>query len=287
MPPTTTISTPAGRRGPGPGRHYRVYPAEIRATKEGDGSSFEGYCAVLHGIDEYGTIMAKGCFDRDIEGFRARGFVGGLNHNWSDPIGKIEDAQVDDKGLKVKCSVVDTTHGLDVRKLLKAGVVRSLSFGFDDLEKRWLDREDDVWAYWASCGYTPRPEDEERCKKGALLFTRLKVYEASPVMAPGNIHADITDVRADSDGSDPGRTYQSLENHVLTVQAAVEDLALRIEQLAALRASDGRSLPPERRAVLRSIRDRLDRAMTACQPLPTAAEVASLRREAFHFTLLK
>jgi len=123
------------------------------------------------------------------------------------------------------------------------------------------------------------PKIAERAKKLGLEDF---VYEASPVMVPGNQYADITEVRTD-DSADylPNRQtgYQSLETHLLTVRAAVATLADRIEQLAALRASDGRSLPPERRAILHSIKDRIDRALTACQPRAQASEVMSLRRE--------
>jgi len=285
MPPTTTFAPAPARRESGPGcRHYRVYPAEIRADKKPDGSYFEGMCAVYHAIDDYGTIMGKGCFDRDIDYFRKNGFIGGLNHNWNDPIGTPDpESGPNEHGLRVVCSnVLDTEHGLTVRKLLKAGVCKKLSLGFGDLEKRWLDKEEDVRSYWQAAGYMPRPSDEEACKRGALLFTRIKVYEASPVMVPGNQYADITEVRTD-DSADylPNRQtgYQSLETHLLTVRAAVATLADRIEQLAALRASDGRSLPPERRAILHSIKDRIDRALTACQPRAQASEVMSLRRE--------
>ena len=66
--------------------------------------------------------------------------------------------------------MLDTQHGQDVRKLLKAGVIRKMSFGFQDLDKRWLDQREDVERYWDSVGYEPDEEDKERCRKRCPAF---------------------------------------------------------------------------------------------------------------------
>jgi HK97 family phage prohead protease len=278
-------------------RHLRSYPTEYREKSDDPNGSFEGYAACLNSIDEYQTIMSVGAFDRDLPFFRERGFCGGLNHRWDSPIGRPISAEVDERGLKVHCKLIDTPHAREVREMLKQKVCQSMSFGFDDLERQYLDDEKSVMSYWAGCGYEPSEQDLDRCKRGALLFTRVKIFEVSPVMVPGNQNADVTSVRADEpgettheEGQEPTRLavraggFLTLDEHFRTVQAAVDSLSDRIEQLAALRASDGRQLPPERRAFLRNLRDRLDQALAACQPKPTAAEVAQLRRDLFLLT---
>jgi HK97 family phage prohead protease len=314
--------------------HYRTLGFQIRSVDEKDGSYFEGYCAVLNNIDEYGTIMGRGAFDRDIAYFRDNGFIGGLNHNWDSPLGTPnEKTMPDEHGLFVGANVIDTAHGQDVRKLLKARVIKKLSFGFEDLDKRWLDQREDVERYWDSVGYAPTDEDKERSKNGALLFTRLKVYEASPVMSAGNTSAGITAVRGrlrgddDDSGDDDDnemsvcqqddgkwyvkkkggktarvkyepadgfetkkeadelmaackpRSFLDFETHSLSARDAVEEFCGRAEQLSALRLTQGRALAPERRAILRQIRDRADRALAACQPRASRSDVANLRRE--------
>jgi hypothetical protein len=197
-----------------------------------------------------------------------------LNHNWDEPIGKPDEAVTDSHGLMVGADIVDTAHGMDVRKLLKAGVIRAMSFGFEDVKKEFLDQPKDVVKYWGSVGYEPSDEDQALSKHGALLLTRLKVYEASPVMAPGNDRANITEVRAE-----PDKDYSTFELMSLAVRDAVIDLCVRAEQLAELRAQDGRSLSPERRAIIREIRDRAESALAACQPKASLRDVAVLRRE--------
>ncbi len=307
--------------------HYRTLGFDLRSVDEKDGSYFEGYCAVNNNIDSYGTIMGRGCFDRDFAFFRNDGFIGGLNHNWDQPLGVPNDkTKADDTGLFVGSNVVDTSYGMDVRKLFKAKVIKKMSFGFEVLDKRFLDQREDVERYWDSVGYAPSDDDKELSKNGALLFTRVRVFEASPVMAPGNDRADITEVRArlfrdddDSGDDDDGemsvckegerwyvkkkgkltpkegcetkseaeelmaackpRSFTDFETHALSARDAVEEFAARAEQLSELRLSQGRSIAPERRAILRQIRDTADRALAACQPRASRADVAQLRRE--------
>jgi HK97 family phage prohead protease len=264
--------------------HYRTLGFDVRSVDEKDGSYFEGYCAVHNNIDSYGTIMGRGCFDRDFGFFRDNGFIGGLNHNWDQPLGTPNGkTKADDHGLYVGANVLDTTYGMDVRKLFAAGVIKKMSFGFEDLDRRYLDQREDVERYWDSVSYAPSDEDKDLSKNGALLFTRVRVFEASPVMAPGNERADVTEVRAD--GSDGPREYTTFESHSLAARDAVEAFCVRAEQLAELRLHDGRSLAPEKRAILRQIRDRAERALAACQPRANRADVAALRRELFDFDI--
>ena len=75
------------------------------------------------------------------------------------------------------------------------------------------------------------------------------------------------------------RAFLDFETHSLTARDVVEEYCLRAEQLAELRLGQGRSLAPERRAILRQIRDRADRALAACQPRASRGDVARLRRE--------
>jgi HK97 family phage prohead protease len=284
--PAPPKSKGKGRAGRSGRTHYR--DLAFRATKtEPDGSYFEGYCAVHYGIDEYGTIMGgPAAFREDLPLFEREGFLGGLNHDWDNPIGSPGVVRLDDHGLFVGGNVLDTAHGLDVRKLLAAGVVKKLSFGFDVLQQRWLEEPEDIEEYWRTVGYQPSDEDRDRARRGALLFERIRVFEASPVMVPGKGNADITAVRSD-DGSadDPGSLHLTLESHALAVRDAVNAYCDRLVQLAGLRAAQGRSLAPDRTAGLREIRDRAAAALDACRPRASKADVAALWRELFDLDL--
>lgn len=254
-------------------RQHRTYPLELRAGTKPDGSYFEGHCAVFNSIDCYGSIMAPGAFARTLPAFLERGFIGGLNHDWDHPIGRPKLAREDDKGLFVGADVLDTEHGMEVRKLLASGVCKMLSFGFEPTAKRYLERADDVKAYWAGNGYVPTEQDAERSKYGAVLYTDIDVYEASPVMLPGNDLAEITAVRGEP------RAGVTLDEHLRTALAAVEGIADRVTQLAGLRARDGRAVAPERRALLRKMKDLVEGALAASEPMADPADVLKLRAE--------
>lgn len=175
-------------------KHVYV-PFELRKASE-DGSEFDGHGSTFYKIDDYGSIFDVTAFDETIEFFLSSGFIGGLNHDWLEPIGKPLEARVDKIGLWLKARISDTARGRDVRTLIKDGVIRGLSIGFRTSAYEWLDTEEDVQSYWKKHGYTPDAEDLVRCRYGALLKTKVQVYEVSPVTVPSNSAATITDVRS-------------------------------------------------------------------------------------------
>lgn len=180
---------------------FKTFPFELKASS-GDGSEFSGLVSVFHNIDSYGEIVDDGAFDADLPDFMAEGFIGGLNHNWDSPIGTPQKGtKVVSNGLHLVGSVIDTTHGLDVRKMLKAGVVKKLSIGYKTMGLTELEDEDAVKAYWEQKGYTPNAQDIARSARGAVVLTRLKLYEGSPVTVPANDLAMITAVKAARDAA--------------------------------------------------------------------------------------
>lgn len=261
-------------------RTHRTFGLEVRSTQP-DGSSFEGYCTVFNSVDAYGTIMARGCVDKHLEYFRSNGFLAGLNHDWDHPAGSIDSAEVDGKGLKVKASIIDTASGCDLRKIMAAGICKKMSFGFDILSRTYLEKPEQVEEYWRSVGYSPSSDDQANCKYGAVLINEVKIYEASPVMVPGNDQADITAVRADGTiGPMP------LESHLLAVRDTVDELCDRLEKVAEMRSKDGRSLSPDKRAQLSAIQARIDKATAACQPVPKVDPLGKFRLELLQYQSL-
>lgn len=261
-------------------RTHRTFGLEVRATKP-DGSSFEGYCTVFNSIDSYGTIMARGCVDKHLEFFKTNGFLAGLNHNWDQPAGSIDFAEVDSKGLKVRASIIDTASGCDLKKIMAAGICKKMSFGFDILSRTYMEKPEQVDEYWRSVGYSPSSDDQANAKCGAVLINEVKIYEASPVMVPGNEGAGITAVRADGTiGPLP------LESHLSTALDTVDELCVRLEQIAEMRARDGRSLSPDKRARLAAIQKRIEQASAACQPVAKSDPLGKFRAELLMYQTL-
>lgn len=176
---------------------HRVVPFEIKSS-EPDGSSFTGYAACYNNVDAYRHILAPGCFNDSLSDFiHNDGFIGGMNHNWDEPVGRPTDVKEDANGLMVTGSVVETAHGKDVRILLSQGIVRKLSIGFMIKGHEYLEDADAVKEYWKSNSYKPSAQDEAMSKYGALLVTKGVLKEASPVMFPANDRADIIGVKSE------------------------------------------------------------------------------------------
>jgi len=198
----------AGR--PEDGIELKSLPFEVKAFDESKGS-FAGHGAAFHNICFWGDILARGCFADTLETFLAEGFIGGINHDWSEPIGRPTAAREDEVGLYVEGVISDTAKGRDTRTLLKDGVIRSLSIGFRATNWVKLMTEEAVHEYWAEAGYTPNELDLARmrqaCKSadgeeadwyrpGVRLIKALTLIEVSPVAVPANARATITDAKS-------------------------------------------------------------------------------------------
>jgi HK97 family phage prohead protease len=169
---------------------------DIKGTS-GDGSTGEGIGAAFHNVDTYREIIAPGSFTSDLPDFLADGFIGGLNHDWDNPIGSPTDAKEVAAGLWLSWAISDTSHGRDVKTLLKDKVVKKLSIGFETVGSEYLENADEVKAYWDKHKYEPSAQDLQRSANGSVrLLTRINLFEVSPVVVPANDKAIITAVKA-------------------------------------------------------------------------------------------
>jgi hypothetical protein len=94
--------------------------------------TFDGYASVFGVRDTYGTTFVKGCFDRTLKEWRAKGkwpdFC--LMHDWSTLIGAFEEMREDDRGLYVRGRYVRSPFGDHGLALLAEGIATGLSVGF-------------------------------------------------------------------------------------------------------------------------------------------------------------
>lgn len=250
---------------------------ELRAANE-DGSEFEGYANCFHTIDCYQSIMAPGAFTASLGEFLRTGFIGGINHDWDQPIGKPLEAREEAKGLFTKGHISPTSHGLDVRVLIKEKVIQKLSIGFIVTGRQWLENADEVTAYWQSHNYTPTADDIANSQYGARLMTAVRLFEYSPVTLAGTPGSDITNVRSGE------RASLRLDDHLLSVLAADEELLQRLRDLSEKRQADGRQLSSERLSQLKRLRDGYDTMLrkaetsdiTADREIPTSVPHGAL-----------
>lgn len=257
----------------------RIIPFETRSNKE-DGSEFDGYGSAYHTIDTYQTFFSPNAFDDSLEEFRNSGFVGGVNHDWDNPLGKPLDAKSDLKGLFVRCSISATTKGLDARILIKDGVIKKLSIGFIIEGRTWFDNADDVKAHWQSVGYTPTAQDLARCEYGACLITRARLLEVSPVTLPSNSLCDITAVRGVE-----APAALTLDEHVLKVLDANKTVLKRLADVGEKRVAQDRTLSPQRLSQIVQMRSDLDALLQSpalsAAPAPSESEADEAANAAY------
>ena len=146
-------------------------PAEFKATSKRE---IEGHAAVFGNRDSYGDIIQPGAFARTLANDRGRVKVL-WQHDPSNPIGKPLEMLEDDRGLRVKARIADTTLGRDAMALFDAEVVDELSIGYDAVVEEF---------------------DSEQ---GVRLLREIKLWEFSPVTWAANELAKITAVKHASD----------------------------------------------------------------------------------------
>lgn len=233
---------------------HKAIPFEVKAVGGADeGHWFAGHGAVFHNIDRQQDIIAPGAFAPGLAAFLADGFIGGLNHNWDQPIAVPVEASEDAKGLYLKTGpILETAHGRDVIQWLTSRprpVVRKLSIGYAPMPggETWLDGYDEVKAYWDQHGYTPSVEDIERAQQPVRLLTKLFTYEVSPVARSANNLAEITSAKADA------VTAEDFEDHSRLVVSAVGRFLGRVADRHEARIKVGRVLSRNNRDEIEAV----------------------------------
>lgn len=197
---------------------------EFTPEKEGlaDGQ-FAGYASTWD-MDDVGDVIEKGAFIDTIPEFLNAGVIA-WQHDWREPIGKPNAAREDQKGLYIVGDISDTTRGRDALTLMRDGVVKKLSIGFDILESTTIGEEEAAEKYGGS---------QPNWWGGYRKISKVKLYEVSLVSVPANPSAIITDVKGL--GSEP------FGEHTKSVGAALEEYVARLKWHVQRRTSENRRL---------------------------------------------
>lgn len=118
-----TIGTPEIKR--------LTVEAEIKAERE---MSFTGHAATFGEVDLVGDAIEPGAFARSLRRRKPSRVKLLWQHDSRMPIGTFSEIREDKTGLFVEGRLLDTTLGLDVHKLLKAGAIDEMSIGFCTLK---------------------------------------------------------------------------------------------------------------------------------------------------------
>jgi HK97 family phage prohead protease len=218
---------------------FEVKQAEM-ATEGQYAGEFTGYAAGILNIDATGDVILPGAFTDDLPRFLSDGVVC-WQHDWMTPIGIPLEAREDGYGLLTRSRISRTSKGLDAMTLIRDGVVKTLSIGYQVLDYDVVDRAglaNTIAAY----GLPIEKQMQILAKFDAdgrdvvYLLRKLKLYEYSPVTVPANDKAIIMDAKQ--------LTGLTFNDHSQAVLTAVEGLTTRIKEIDALRLSQGRKSNP-------------------------------------------
>jgi hypothetical protein len=124
---------------------------EVKADAPDGEGQFTGYASVFGNKDSYGDVVLPGAFTESLKTFGPNG--SGIpvywRHRMDDPymlIGQTIEAKEDERGLFVHVQL-DTSinNGAQTYKLLKAGLVKQMSFAYDVVEGAWVETEDNYY----------------------------------------------------------------------------------------------------------------------------------------------
>ena len=132
-------------------RRFFKAGAELRAS-QGDEMSISGYAArfnvTSHDLNGFREQLSPGCFTRSLQSDRDVKML--LNHDPSLILGRKANGTLsvteDDKGLRFRCNIADTTTGRDTYKLIQRNDLSDCSFAFEidgDEGEQWSDECDE------------------------------------------------------------------------------------------------------------------------------------------------
>ena len=234
---------------------FEVKQAEMMDDGQFAGE-FVGYAAGILNIDSTGDMILPGAFTSDIPRFLSDGVVC-WQHDWMTPIGIPLEAKEDGYGLLTRSRISRTAKGLDAMTLIRDGVVKRLSIGYQVLDYDVVDRAglaNTIAAYGLPVDKQMQilAKFDDDGRDVVYLLKKLKLYEYSPVTVPANEKAIIMDAK-----SLTGLTFAEHSQAVLT---AVEGLETRIKEISELRKSQGRKGSPTHGAMCSEMADDLEKA---------------------------
>ena len=121
--------------------NYKSFDLEIKDVDAKQGI-VTGYFSAFGNVDSDGDIMMPGAFKRSIQdwGPEGKGRIKHLlNHDPSQPLGKIKVLKEDDYGLYYESKIGSHALGKDYVKMIESGLIAEHSIGFKTLREQKAD----------------------------------------------------------------------------------------------------------------------------------------------------
>jgi len=231
---------------------------EIKSSTEDAkwAATFEGYCSTVD-KDRGGDIVEPTAFEKSMPAFMAQNPMMCFNHNPDYPVGNILEYRIDDIGVWIKGGIHDLTQiALDVAAMVKAGIVKTMSFmfrpidgGYDKDQKAWIWKDLEVLEIGpVSIPMNPQAIIEQ-AKSTGINLNNNTIHALSPkgggFAEKGVQFMDPKDVQKEVDTS-----LAPVKGDVEQLTAKVEDLTDQIGKIASLenqvKEMKDRDLPEQR-----------------------------------------
>lgn len=195
--------------------NYKTLELEVKDVDRKEGI-VSGYFAAFNIKDSDGDIIHPGAFSKTISEMFPKGRVKHLlNHNPSQPLGKIIELKEDSYGLFYRSQIGTHSLGRDFIKMVESDLIKEHSIGFNDL--------------------TPR---DRKSGEGHNNITEVKLYEGSSLTAWGaNEFTPLVEMKGISKVDAIAERVKNLEKFVRATDATdetVELLLIEIKQLSQI-----------------------------------------------------
>lgn len=204
------VDTPGGGI---PGRESFAAAFQVEEIDDAAGT-FSGHASVFGSLVDtwIPTRILAGAFAETLGDEAQRKRVRMLwQHDYYQPIGLFPELREDEKGLFVRGKVSGTTTGKDALVLLRDGVVRELSIGFDPIEWEMVQEK---------AGENAAPVTVRLVKKAKLWEVSLVTFAADPNALIEEIHR--LETRAGAPLGEPEKAQ--LRALIETLRRAVGDV---------------------------------------------------------------
>jgi HK97 family phage prohead protease len=126
--------------------NYKSFDLEVKDVDTKNGEVI-GYFSAFGNVDSDGDIMMPGAFKRSIQDWGPEGknrIKHLMNHDPSQPLGKILELKEDDYGLYYRSKVGSHQLGKDFVKMVESGLITEHSIGFRTLREQKADNGNQI-----------------------------------------------------------------------------------------------------------------------------------------------
>ena len=193
--------------------HKSIVCTEVKVEKTDTNLYIEGYGAYFGNVDSYGDVINAGAFKGFLASEDAQRVKLCWQHNFDDVLGVIEEMSEDERGLRFRAKISNTTLGRDAATLIEDGALNEFSIGY---------------------GVKAAEYPEDRASGIERVLTDIYLYEISLVSRAANPKATLEGAERKDDNINNNQNSNEMEKELETkfdaMQAEIE--ALRNEKAA-------------------------------------------------------